>query len=570
MEAECYTCGETGHISKFCPNKKPSGGGSSKYRAPLKVKKFFCALHKDDKSKRCDSNSCIDLRKMKDAQLRVVLLKENKDCMHCCGDHEPKDCKRKDRVCGGGKPSRGCDKGHKIHELFCTDAQVCMMVMHAKSQNAGEDKSEGVVLCIMLVRVPRGIIAYVFWDNGSTSNFICEEFAKRCGFKGKPETLSVTTLGGKVTDYLQVVKYSCRILDENGDSYVFEAYGLENITGRVAHIPLEKLRKLFPHTSEKTLQLLRRGDKVDILIGVAHWSWHPQPETKATGGGDLWMASCPFGVCVGGRHPLIKDGTKKSDDIFTVNHTYFNETSVPSHFSSHKLEYCPARTSDYAPSVDKFCSGFGSMDNTPAPTPGAVASCAAAVAQAPLAQAPLMVDLSPLSSVNPTPADDVEPVVALDADLTTEAVDHLRSSDATTSEEEAFVQVPPDASMHVAEFFVEGGLNIGAVHFSPGEQWKPDESVSTHCVVCAASLTVPFSKEQFFQAEALGTVVEPQCGGCKCGKCPVPGSTYSFKEQKEYDLIMKNLYYDKEKKRWFTHYPWKCARCTLPKNKAAA
>ena len=73
-------------------------------------------------------------------------------------------------------------------------------------------------------------------------------------------------------------------------------------------------------------------------------------------------------------------------------------------------------------------------------------------------------------------------------------------------------------------------------------------------------------KELFFQSESLGTIVEPKCGGCKCNKCPIPGSKYCFKEQKEYDLIQKNLFYDKEKKRWMTEYPWSCDRSVLPKN----
>ena len=131
-DRQCVSCGELGHILKFCLEVKKQGGGFPKPRAPLKVKKFYCALHKDEKSRKCDSNSCIDLRRMKDVQLRIVLLKENKDCTHCCGDHDPKDCKRKDRVCGGGKSNRGCGKEHKLHELFCTDAQVRMMVMHTK------------------------------------------------------------------------------------------------------------------------------------------------------------------------------------------------------------------------------------------------------------------------------------------------------------------------------------------------------------------------------------------------------------------------------------------------------
>ena len=128
-----------------------------------------------------------------------------------------------------------------------------MMVLHTESMSADDDRAEGVVLCIMIVRVPRGLKATVFWDSGSTSNFIREKFARMCGFKGRSETLSVTTLGGKVTDYLQVTKYVCSMLEETGEVFKFEAYGLENITGRVSHITPEQLRKLFPRMSESTI-----------------------------------------------------------------------------------------------------------------------------------------------------------------------------------------------------------------------------------------------------------------------------------------------------------------------------
>ena len=193
----CFGCGEPGHIRQFCPKlkSKPSAGGIGK-RGVLKVKKFHCALHKEDKSRRWDSNSCIELRKMADKQMRAVLLQENKDCVHCVGDHEPKDRKRKDRVCGGGKPNRGCGKSHKLHELFCLEAQVCMMVLHTQPMSANGIGGDGVVLCIMMVRVPRGFVASVLWDSGNTSNCIQDEFAQKLGFKGQSETLSVTTLGG--------------------------------------------------------------------------------------------------------------------------------------------------------------------------------------------------------------------------------------------------------------------------------------------------------------------------------------------------------------------------------------
>ena len=59
--------------------------------------------------------------------------------------------------------------------------------------------------------------------------------------------------------------------------------------------------------------------------------------------------------------------------------------------------------------------------------------------------------------------------------------------------------------------------------------------------VCHATKAARMTEERFFQLEALGTVVEPRCGSCKCTKCPVPGSQYSFKDQKELDIIQNNL-----------------------------
>ena len=76
--------------------------------------------------------------------------------------------------------------------------------------------------------------------------------------------------------------------------------------------------------------------------------------------------------------------------------------------------------------------------------------------------------------------------------------------------------------------------------------------------------------EKFISGEELGTCIQPKCGACRCGKCPIPGHTYSFKEEEELSLIKENLSYDPEKRVWIAKYPWLIQPKLLPNNYAAA
>ena len=150
---------------------------------------------------------------------------------------------------GGRKDDRGCNKSHQMHELFCLDAKVFVNVQVMKAGCS----VEGVLLSIMKVLSPtRGIIANVFWDLGSTDNFVRDAFAKMCGFKGRQENLNVTTVGDKVMD-ISVMTYSCALRDANGKLEHFKAYGMETITGNVSKIGAEHLRKLFPNMSDQLI-----------------------------------------------------------------------------------------------------------------------------------------------------------------------------------------------------------------------------------------------------------------------------------------------------------------------------
>ena len=501
-DRRCYSCGEEGHVRRFCTNKRSFDESLRKPRKSPKHKKFWCAYHKDDNGKRCYTNSCQDLRKISDVQQRIKLLKENGDCLHCCGDHKAADCYRKDRVCGGGKEDRGCSKGHKLHELFCTEAKVCFMVQEVKAMTVKDDQ-EGVILSIMKVMSPKkGMFASVFWDLGCTSNFVREEYAKLMGFKGKKERLCVTTLGGVVTDYT-VTTYKCFLRDEDNVLRNFEAYGLKNITGSLTPIDTPKIKELFPHLTDKVVQYLERGKGVDFLIGMKHPSWHPERAERARGSGDLWLFRGKFGSCIGGRHHEIKEETQRSDSLFSVNFAYHvnivNETVVP-----HALDFCSERVSSYT-----HKSGF----------------CESAM----LGQSVCQSSMSSVGAEKLTEKENVASVPAVDDSST-----GVHSSDDTIDD-------------------------------------VASDTVSRNNALCHATKTSALLKEDlFFQSESLGTSIEPRCGSCKCSKCPVPGSKYSFKEQKEFDLIQKNLKYNSSEKRWYTVYPWLCDRSTLPKNEKIA
>ena len=93
------------------------------------------------------------------------------------------------------------------------------------------------------------------------------------------------------------------------------------------------------------------------------------------------------------------------------------------------------------------------------------------------------------------------------------------------------------------------------------------ESTDTFLIQSHPALSQPYS---FIVGEELGTESTPKCGSCKCGKCPLPGHSLSFREEQELHLIRSNLEYDQEKKLWVTSYPWLVDPSTLPDNFSAA
>ena len=73
---------------------------------------------------------------------------------------------------------------------------------------------------------------------------------------------------------------------------------------------------------------------------------------------------------------------------------------------------------------------------------------------------------------------------------------------------------------------------------------------------CMAPRELFVKRNTVVVATSLRTVIEPKCGACKCYKCPIPGSKFSFIKQQEHDIINNNLFRIGDQKRWFTALPW--------------
>ena len=580
VNKKCYGCNKVGHVKSNCPEKKDNKNRQP--RGAPKVKKHWCALHLGDPNRKCFSTNCQELRRL-DANTRVKLLKDNGDCMHCCHDHKTADCPKSNRKCGGGKSNLGCSKDHKIHELFCVDAKVFVVAIQQAHTIDGADKVAGVVLMIMTVRtLRRGIDAFVFWDGGCTSNFIREKFAELLGFKGVEKTLSVTTLGGVVTEYRRVIEYTCYLKDENGDVCSFQAFGMESVTGAVTKIEFYKLKRLFPHLADKFLHSLCRGDRVDILIGVSHLSWHPQRAEKAVGGDDFFVCRGRFGACVGGSHPEMYEGTRRSNDLFYVNHTYHAMSQPTKELVPHELEYCSERVKGVAskgapsqscrlrPAKDGSVPRDVNVGDAALCTPCEAPSQSCRQRPAKDGGVPQDVDVVDASSHTPceAPSQSCRQRPAKDGGVPQDGGSGLRVDTIYSWNVQDNTLI--DNQSHSSSLSTVDGTScvVGNVM---SDEMKQNETSELRCVVCAAALTSPFTDENlFYEADALGTVIEPKCGACRCDKCPIPGSKFSFREQQAHDIINNNLFRIDGEQRWYTPLPWIESRDVLPKNDESA
>ena len=93
-----------------------------------------------------------------------------------------------------------------------------------------------------------------------------------------------------------------------------------------------------------------------------------------------------------------------------------------------------------------------------------------------------------------------------------------------------------ESHRHLVLYQNRFGRCIGGTH--------PDVQEDTKRMVCQAIVNHINAEniKRFFDIENIGIECTPQCGNCRCGKCPLGGKEYNIKEERELTMIEEGWY----------------------------
>ena len=444
--------------------------------------------------------------------------------------------------------------------------------------------------------------AVVFCDDGADASFISQSGVKKLkATKLRDAPIEMTTLNG--TQSVSSCLYEVNLLTTGGKRVTIVAFSLPSISGPVSKINEDVISQIFPNFDPSSLQ--RPDSTVDLLLGGDYFGLHPKTEL-ATDGNHLSIMQGVLGVCVQGTHPALSEAT------ITESCMGHSVTAISANYASYQVvthrEYDPillkCPPSEFVSCAQNFNSG------------GDKSACS-------LSDPVLGVHNTNLSDIQGSSIQNFSSDNAFDPRLCPQdsgldfqasgrqnfsSGDALgdsglcpqgSSADAAISDDQNFNSDNPSGeaadisacfggdsgssrslSPHSSRLSADQNFNSdgssgrdsgvcphwpsNVQDFSPDNSSNPSQN-PPHCY----SVSSP-RVDEFVMGELLGTEVNPRCGGCKCGKCPIMGHTYSFKEEQELKLIDSKLRYDADNMVWVAGYPWICDPALLPDNRPAA
>ena len=119
------------------------------------------------------------------------------------------------------------------------------------------------------------------------------------------------------------MRYQVPLKDFEGKSLIFEIYGIERISLLIRPLLMSKVTDLFSNVTEEEIH--RPIGEVDILIGLDYAAFHPQIIDNIE---HLVLLKNQFGKCISGRHPCLKENTKRIITCAKINNFILQPTII--------------------------------------------------------------------------------------------------------------------------------------------------------------------------------------------------------------------------------------------------
>ena len=416
-----------------------------------------------------------------------------------------------------------------------------------------------------------------FLDSGSDSSFITRKCARRVNARLlEARDLTLTTLDGTGTQRTEIVSFY--ITDIHGKMHEITAYTRDFIGRPACQIDLGTLEAIFPGYDCSAIQ--RPPGELDLLLGADYFGLFPKTEILCSG--NLSIMAGSLGPTLQGHHPALTAYFIQSPTghcIRSITHTASVSMMSVKDFSLLPAEDISQKGSDK--SARSSCVMYDDCtDSDPLMPELTYDNHSDFVENMYAGQCAPSSMGSVLSELTPDVPPLVDPSVGSASSDRPPDVVSTKSSSISPAE-----SLPPTLRTLGCEAFViscyerdDICTTSSSVVDSFAVPCRQTEFLYTtqdpHCTAIAKASRLPENEDflsflriaSFIEGEDFGTRVTPECGGCKCGNCPIPGHSYSFREEQELRLIKDGLRYIPERRLWVTSYPWIVDPSKLPNN----
>ena len=222
--------------------------------------------------------ACSVFRKMDPADRKATVLKV-KFCLCCLGPgHNSRNCTMRAKLC------THCKNDPPHHYMICTAASSSppssSPPVESSAATAGADSFAPVRLMVGRAKISanpasKSVDENIFIDNGSSANFLSSQAARKIGSKGKPVTLTLTTLG-REGEERRLYEHEVTLHLSDGSKRKIIAYEIERLTTSVTRHSRQMLKAYSSLFGVKESLINSTSGQAGLLLGCGALELHPK------------------------------------------------------------------------------------------------------------------------------------------------------------------------------------------------------------------------------------------------------------------------------------------------------